>query len=143
MAEKTRSEIYTQIDNTLPDNNSNDIVPVNHRTLVKDLSDSVVFKGEISGSSNTVNVQYTGISPISTNLSITFTNTPLGDIIVTVNGVDNKVGNTVNDSFFVKNTAGDIKTIGNVNIGDVLHYNSTSLGYLIDSLDVIVITYQI
>ena len=139
MCAKTKTELKIQVDNLIKPNGANEITAAIHNIIATDFIDSFVVE-----SSGTLlkSVKFSGITPVTTVTSVIITEVPLYDVFVFVNGERHSLGDTTGSAFyFLDTTNTTIHTRGNIIATDSLNYNSTALGFTLDSADNITISY--
>jgi hypothetical protein len=144
MAIRTKEELRNYIYNNIKPNNNNEITGQIVQTTLIDLVDSFVIAQ--FPATGTINVSQTSsnLMPDDTNLFIPIIDTPKYGVSVIVNGESFQVGDNNNNSpFYFLDGFGNVRNLGEIQAFDILHYNSTELGYTIDNLDKITLTYLI
>lgn len=143
MSAKTRAELTAQNDNLIKLNGNEEITGTILNGHLKDFIDSFkIDTGSTGGGVILYSKTITTPTIISTNTGVTISNTPLYQVTVRINGISHQIGINANNKFYFKDPTGTIvRNYNEIMVGDYLHYNSTALGYTLDSNDEITITY--
>ena len=136
----TKNDLNTLIDNTFNTNGSNAITGAVGNNVLKQMVSALALDTgvQVSGSKQVEQIEVPTVSDTSTGISLNFN--PIGSVLIFVNGISYQTGSTTGDSFYFVNgttTADDT----NLSTGYVLHYNSTTLSFTLDSNDVIKLSY--
>lgn len=144
MALRTATELRNYVYSNVKPNANNEITAQIEQNLFLDFIDSFVISsganlGVVDASQTSVN-----ITPIGSDLQIPLIAAPKFGAVVVLNGETFDIGETDAAKFYFKDNGNTVvKVKGNLVSGDILHYNSSALGYTLDNLDSILITYLI
>lgn len=140
--QKTYNENISQINNLIYQNSNQAILGSIMNTVLIDLVDSVTFKS-VSEITNTTQVTETYTSPsVSGDYTGIYINyKSKGVPSVYINGIKDIIGNQNTFPFYFVDSNDIIKDTTNIQSGDRLFYNSSQLGFVLDSTYTIQITY--
>lgn len=144
MALRTKAELKILLDNLVKTNGAEEITGAIMNSVLTDYIDSLQAQqvtGE-EGDYQLISVTYPIASVVSTNLNITLPYNPEYDVAIALNGHTYDLGGSAASKFYFKDASNTVvRAIGDIVATDVLHYNSTALGFTIDTLDVVTLTY--
>jgi len=144
MAQRTATELRNYVYNNVKPNANNEITALIEQNLFLDFIDSFVITQSTSSGAIDVSQTSSNLVPTGANLNIPLIVTPKNGVTIILNGETFDLGETTNSKFYFKDSTGaNVKLIGTLVYGDMLYYNSTSLGYLIDNLDSITLKYLV
>jgi len=141
MAQKTKAELTTQNNNLITTNSNEEITGAVLNGHLKDFIDSfIVDDGTTEGDYVVKSYKFSSVSPTGGNTNIAIPETPVYEVEIYLNGERFYQGETESDAFYFKDGA-LVRLKGDVIAADQLYYNSTTLGYTIDTSDSIILTF--
>lgn len=144
MSQKTKAELKIQNDALIKANGNEEITGTILNGHLNDFIDS--FEAETSETSafTQKSFSFNSITVSGSATDVVISQKPVYDVAIYLNGERFAIGNNSNARFYFKDSGNTIvKTLGNIDISDILHYNSTELGYTLDSRFNIILTYLI
>lgn len=144
MASRTATELRNYVYTELKPNEINAITAQLNQILFLDFIDSFVISSSNIAGVVDVSQTSTNVVPIGASLQIPLIAPPKNGAIIVLNGQTFDIGITSADRFYFTNPAGTVvRAKGSFEVGDVLNYNASALGFVIDNLDTILINYLI
>ena len=141
MANRTKTELKIKLDNLVKINDNNEITAVITNDILTDFIDSLQSESGVTNAAVfTVNQVTTSPNISSNNTNVINIYQPKGEISIFINGIKYQIGSNTSDQFyFVKDGITQDKT--NILSNSTLYYNSTTLGFTLDTNDVIELNY--
>lgn len=141
MAVKNKQELKIKLDNVITQNNNNEITGTIQNDILTDFIDSFqVESGVVNAAVYTVNQTVKNPVISGSNTSVIIVYLPKGEVNILINGIKFQVGSTNQSAFFFMKDS-ILQDKMNIASNSVLYYNSTVLGFTLDSNDIIELNY--
>ena len=141
--QRTKAELQAIVANGIKPNNNKEVTASIHQSILLDFIESVSFLIVEDGLMDYSQTS-SGIVPVGTSLGVSFLNNVRNGATVIINGVSYILGDADTFDFYAKDVSDTVvRAFGEIIQGDVLHYNSTSLEFVIDTVDKLTINYLV
>jgi len=139
---KNKSELLIQNDALIVENSLNLITGQILNGHLEDIINSMALEEEQANDVKIASVVVPSVIVNGSQINLVIPYQPASAIQLFLNGEKYKVGSNINSHFYFKSSDGVIvRGSEDVQISDVLYYNSTILGFTLDALDKIEVTY--